>query len=59
MKAICEGLSLCERVIEDKQTGLLTLVGWLERFQAVALPGVHHGFAFATRFCLADGGWPE
>lgn len=46
----CDWLVLCERVIEDVQTGGLTLVNCLDLVQAWSLPSTLPGFGFAARF---------
>ena len=59
MNIICEGLTLCQRVMEDKQTGLLTLVDWLERLESPVFPDTHHGFAFSARFRTDNPSGPD
>jgi len=46
----CDWLVLCERVIEDSQTGNLTLVNCLDQVQAWSIPSTLPGFGFAARF---------
>lgn len=46
----CDWLVLCERVIEDTQSGGLTLVNCLDQVQAWSVPSTLPGFGFAARF---------
>ena len=46
----CDWFVLCERVIEDTQSGNLTLVNCLDQIQAWSVPSTMPGFAIAARF---------
>ena len=50
MSLRCDWLVLCERVIEDAQSGSLTLVNCLDQVQAWSVPSTLPGFGFAARF---------
>jgi len=50
MKVNCEFLILCERVLQDRGTGLLTIVQGLEQISATGFPSLHAPFAFSARY---------
>lgn len=55
----CDWLVLCERVIEDSQSGSLTLVNCLDHVQAWSVPSTLPGFGFAARFSRTGTGTDE
>ncbi|MFM2161697.1 MAG: hypothetical protein RLZZ383_1209 [Pseudomonadota bacterium] len=54
MKIDVEWMVLAERVIEDRATHSLTLVGCLSELRAPDFPALHHGFAVAARLRCRD-----
>ena len=50
MSLNCDWLVLCERVIQDKRTDVLTCVNIIDQIRVPSLPAMHAHFAFMSRF---------